>query len=377
MKYTYKIIAILVLCITSFTCLFSQDDNKIFRDTLDNAFDISKWLFELHGFIPVVSPITEPALGYGFVAAGVYFIPKKKTSPKEFKMPDIVGLGGGYTQNGSWFGGGGYAGFWKDNAIRYRGILGYGNINLKYFGSGDNILASDPAKFSMESIFFLQQALFRINKSNFMIGGSYTFGKTEVTAFEESKLPSVDPRDFDLVNSGISLLGEYETFNNILSPTRGVRMQLGYRANLEIIGSDRNNHRLNFFTLAYVPVNEKWVSGFRLESFLASKSTPFYLMPYISLRGVPILRYQGQLTFLAETEQYFKVYNRWGLVAFAGYGRTVPDIESFSQGSNAWNAGGGIRYLIARLLGLQMGIDVARGPEDWAFYIVFGSAWLK
>ena len=46
-------------------------------------------------------------------------------------------------------------------------------------------------------------------------------------------------------------------------------------------------------------------------------------------------------------------------------------------GSTAWDAGAGFRYKIARLLGLQMGVDVARGPEDWAFYIVFGSAWLK
>ena len=154
-------------------------------------------------------------------------------------------------------------------------------------------------------------------------------------------------------------------------------MQLGYQANLEILGSDRNYQRLNFFTLAYFPINERWIAGLRFESLLASKNTPFYLLPYISLRGVPILRYQGQFTFLAETEQYLNVYNRWGVVAFAGYGRTVSGLESLNQGSNAWNAGGGFRYLIARLLGLQMGIDVARGPENWAFYIVFGSAWLK
>ena len=33
------------------------------------------------------------------------------------------------------------------------------------------------------------------------------------------------------------------------------------------------------------------------------------------------------------------------------------------------------RYLMARLLGLYTGIDIARGPEDWAFYIQVGSAW--
>jgi hypothetical protein len=49
------------------------------------------------------------------------------------------------------------------------------------------------------------------------------------------------------------------------------------------------------------------------------------------------------------------------MTAFAGYGNTVAYLESMDLGANAWNAGGGFRYLVARLLGLQMGIDVARG----------------
>ena len=261
--------------------------------------------------------------------------------------------------------------------IRYRGILGYGNINLKYYGAGSPLLAEDPADFSIESYFLLQQALFRISESPFMLGGKYVFSKTEVTAFEESKLPAVDPQDFDFINSGIGLIGEYETFNNVLSPSSGVRVHLSYTQQLQLLGSDRNNSSLSFFTLYYLPILEKWISGFRVESNLASHDTPFYMMPFVKLRGVPALRYQGELTFLAETEQYFRVYKRWGLVGFAGYGTTVPSIEDFTLGPNVWNVGGGFRYLLARMLGLQMGMDIARGPQDWAFYIVFGSAWLK
>lgn len=100
-------------------------------------------------------------------------------------------------------------------------------------------------------------------------------------------------------------------------------------------------------------------------------------MPYINLRGVPALRYQDQLTMLAETEQQVKIYKRWSIVGFGGIGTTVASLEEMNFGTTAWNAGGGFRYMIARLLGLNMGIDISQGPEDWAFYIVFGSAWLK
>jgi len=42
----------------------------------------------------------------------------------------------------------------------------------------------------------------------------------------------------------------------------------------------------------------------------------------------------------------------------------------------AWNVGTGFRYLVARQFGVRMGLDVARGPEDWAWYVVFGNAWM-
>ena len=210
-----------------------------------------------------------------------------------------------------------------------------------------------------------------------MLGGKYYFGKTKVTAFEESIIPEVDPRDFEMVSSGIGVIGEYENFNNILSPSKGLRMQIDYSQSLEFLGSDRNFSKVTFFTLAYVPINRKWNSGFRFESIVASENTPFYSMPYINLRGVPVLRYQGQLTALTETEQFFNVYKRWSVVGFTGLGTTVSSTEEMNFNPAVWNAGAGFRYLIALMLGLQMGMDIARGPEDWAFYIVFGSSWLK
>ena len=78
MNSKMKTIVILLLGTTMLTNLHSQNETKLFRDSLDGAFDLSKWLFDLHGFIPVISPITEPALGYGLVGAGVYFFQKRK-----------------------------------------------------------------------------------------------------------------------------------------------------------------------------------------------------------------------------------------------------------------------------------------------------------
>ena len=39
--------------------------------------------------------------------------------------------------------------------------------------------------------------------------------------------------------------------------------------------------------------------------------------------------------------------------------------------------GGGFRYLLARDYGLHAGVDIARGPEQWAWNITIGSHWRR
>jgi len=321
-----------------------------------------------------LSPITEPAVGYGLAGAGIYFI-QKKENPENFRRKsDLAALAGGFTENGTWFAGGAYLGFWNNDKLRYRGIAAYGDINLNYY----NPLTPDIAKeFNLSSYFFLQQAIVRINESNFFLGGKYQLSNTNVNFKVNEGLPDFIPKDFDLWNSGISLITEFENYNNIFSPTKGTRIHISYDQNLELLGSDRDWGKLNFFSHFYFPVTETWVPGFRVESLLATGDTPFYAKPYVALRGVPALRYQGDLTVLIETEQLININSRWGIVGFTGIGTAFVSVDDLNAEELVWNAGGGFRYLIARLMGLKMGLDVARGPEDWAVYVVFGSSWLK
>ena len=356
---------------------YSQKKQRALIDTLDNALDVSYYLNNLHGFLPIISPITEPAVGYGAALAGLFFIPKKETADKRFQMPDVVGAAGGLTQNGTWFAGAGYAGFWKGDRIRYRGGLGYADINLKFYGVGSGFLEKHPAEFGLKTYAMIQQAIFRLGKSKFLLGGNYLLMKTKATFFEESELP-VNPLDLDLVNSGLGVIAEYDNTNNIFSPSKGLRANITYTQYLEFLGSDRNFGRLSLFAHYYQTViSNIWTAGFRLESQLATGDAPFYMMPFVYLRGVPAMRYQGELTALLETEQEIMFTRRWSIVGFGGYGWAFKSLDKMSDETTAWNAGAGFRYLIARLFGLKMGMDVARGPEQWAVYVVVGTSWLK
>ena len=73
-----------------------------FRSADDGWLDVSGFLDEIYGFLPVVIPITEPA-GYG--AAGGWLLPQPAIGRREapsFGRPDITLVGGLGTENGSW-----------------------------------------------------------------------------------------------------------------------------------------------------------------------------------------------------------------------------------------------------------------------------------
>ena len=73
-------------------------------------------------------------------------------------------------------------------------------------------------------------------------------------------------------------------------------------------------------------------------------------------------------------------WQRWGrysLVAFAGGGVVWNDLDNFENERSTATGGVGIRYLLARLFGLHMGLDVGFGPDEPILYIQFGSAWFR
>ena len=68
---------------------------------------------------------------------------------------------------------------------------------------------------------------------------------------------------------------------------------------------------------------------------------------------------------------------RWSLMLYGGTGKAFDDWSDFGSADWISSYGTGFRYLLARKFKLRVGIDVARGPEKWAYYIVFGSSWTK
>ena len=87
------------------------------------------------------------------------------------------------------------------------------------------------------------------------------------------------------------------------------------------------------------------------------------------------MRYQGNAVVVAEAEVTWQIDKRWSVNAFAGGGRAAKELSELDDQPTRVARGGGFRYLIARRYGFEMGMDIARGPEETVFYIQAGTAW--
>ena len=125
----------------------------------------------------------------------------------------------------------------------------------------------------------------------------------------------------------------------------------------------------------YWQFGESFVLGARAEFDGADGDIPFYAVPFIDLRGIPALRYQGENVLVGEVEARWAFHPRISAVGFLGIGKAADSVSDISDATSRVTQGIGIRYFVARKLGMHVGIDAAKGPEDTHYYLTMGSAW--
>jgi hypothetical protein len=339
-----------------------------FVDPTDGAFDVDRFLASRYGFLPVMMPVTEPAVGLG-VAGGLVFLHGTLGGEEDAEgrriPPSISAAVGMYTSNGSWAAGGGPLGHWYGGAVRYAGGAAYTSLRLSAWDA-----AGTEIRFTLDAVPVVQDLTFRLGNSELFAGARYTFISSTVSA-NGSGLAAIESRDLESRLSGLGPVLRWDGRDSIFSPSRGVRAEVAVTWYASWLGSDREGWKGSVKEVAYTPLAPWLVGALRLDLQLSGGDLPFWFRPFIQLRGIPMLRYQGRHVAVAETEERIDFTPRWSAVVFGGVGvaAAVP------QPTLAWSAGTGFRYLVARQFGVRMGLDVARGPEEWAAYVIVGNSW--
>ena len=123
-----------------------------FRSAEDGWPDVSGFLDEKYGFLPLVMPITEPAVGYGAAGALAFLSKPLGESLAGFGRPDITIVGGLGTENGSWGGLVGDVRHWLEDRLETQVGVTYLHVNLDFHGIGDDRRLDDhPLRYTLDA----------------------------------------------------------------------------------------------------------------------------------------------------------------------------------------------------------------------------------
>jgi len=366
------------------TPALAQERDGLLRDPDDGAFDVSGFLSTAGGFLPLVMPITEPAVGYGAAGALAFFhrpegwdidAARAAFDARERMAIPSVSVGAGmYTSNQSWATAAGHLGIWGGGRWRYTGAGAYLGLNLSVAqdvpGAGDVLVDYD-----LDGWALTQQLRYRIASTDFYVGARYDY-LSMTTRFDSEALAG-EPPEREASNAGAAVTLAYDSRNNTFTPDRGLFASLDTRRQDDVFGSDYDYWSGKLNVLGYFGPVDELVVGLRSVAAYATEGVPFWAKPSVRMRGVAAGRYTGEQTFTFESEIRWDFVRRWSVVGFGGSAVNLDQREALDDLERWVGAGGvGFRYLLARAYGIRGGLDFAYGEDGFAVYVTMGSAWM-
>lgn len=335
--------------------------------------------------LPIPIFITEPAIGDGLGLALTYFHRRKDAvednnvaspasiagaSREQAPPPTLTGIFVAYTSNETSAAGIGHMNSFRDDHIRFTGAAGIADINSTFY------ILDQPIEFNLEGVLAYQETRFRFGDSGWFwgIGLSYLDANSSLKAGEPD-LPPIDAFQTDVKNIGLSAKFAWDTRDNTSLPNKGQLFDLAVWRYDTAIGGDFDYWNAKLKLLSFHRLHEKFVVGLRLEYSTINGRAPFFAVPWVTLRGIPAMRYQGNRVGVAEIEGRYNFSPKWAAIAFAGKGAASSNIPIIDTEQNIKAYGLGGRYKIFDAQNVWVGIDIARGPEDTNWYIQVGHPW--
>ncbi|MGL1863462.1 MAG: BamA/TamA family outer membrane protein [Pseudodesulfovibrio sp.] len=376
-----KLIIILIFLITAagFAPACFADGDVNWLDQMDSSSDVAEEQGSTFSDRIVVTPVpmVNPTLQAGIIGLGMYMHPEGDFGNDEGRTDNatrqsITGLAAMATTNKSWATGVFHKGFYDDD--RYRGsvYLAYGDFNLKYYGVGDDsILRDRPLKYSAKVTAFQPKFYFRV-ADNWYVGPKYSVFKWDIGMNFSDLHSSLPDIKHTFTTAGLGLAGEWDTTDHSIYATDGGKFEFSVMDYDDRWGGDFEYGKLETNYNHYWTMTKRLVLAARYDLNLSTGSTPFFDMPSLHLRGFPYAQYIDKQSSSIQGEARYKLTKRWSTNVFAGVGwiGTTPD-ELYSRPIIP-TGGVGLRYLIAEEEKMNLGMDIAFGPDSKAVYFSVG-----
>ncbi len=347
-------------------------------DPGDGWFDISGFLDTAYGFVPLLVPITEPAVGYGAAGALVFVDRPPPGGKRTGDRPNIAVIGAAATENGTRGAFAGHLGTWLDGRLRTLVGLADADVNLDFFGFGGDRVPGREVGYSVAARGGVAGANYRLGDTSLWLGLRYAMAQTHVALDAADAVPpEIAPGDTDLRLAALTPSITLDLRDNFFTPTKGWYVDLSAPLFRKSLGSDRDFEKAILTAIHYRPLPASVYLSVRGTARTSTEGTPFYLRPFVMLRGAQALRYQGTQAGEVEGELRWQLHPRFSLVGFGGAGIARSSGAQREREQTVTTVGAGFRYLLARQYGMHVGVDVAHGPDGPVLYVVFGSAWIR
>lgn len=309
-------------------------------------------------------PMSSPTFGTGLILGGAYFYPQteeqKKSQPASF-----TGAAAGYTHNKSWFAGVLQQNYFAEDKWRFSALAAYADFKLELI---------PPQEGSEEGLldWLVVGGVFQTSISR-RLGNHWYLGLTAHYLDIQQDLDlNVDYPDFNLDQNirspGVGLRAEYDTRDMPSNAYQGQRLELK-AITATVRGGNDDSYQSYFARFrSYHPLSDTLVLAWEVSGCTKDGRIPLFDTCRLSLRGFPLTDYLSKQSILAQVEARWRVYKRWGLVAFAGGGRVDDSFGGRGEGETIPSYGVGLRWMVLESKRINVRVDYARSDNG-------GSAW--
>lgn len=324
-------------------------------------------------FTVVPIPLSDPTLGSGLVAAGLYFHAQTAEEAK-VQPATLTAAFALATDNGSRVAGVAHASYWDADRWRFSGIAGYGHLNLDFFGAGSLTAPQEAsARWTVDAT-IVHPKLYRQFDDHWYAGAQMRYVDARQTFGTATGIAV--PLAENITSVGAGLMIERDTRDNQFNAYSGSLFQFDALFNRTGLGSDGDYNAVTVRWRTYFSLSSTLVLAVDTRGCSRTGEVPLFDACFLQLRGFPLTRYIGNAMAIAQAEFRWRVAGPVGLVAFAGMGTVAsrPGELRFDPASAAIGYGVGVRYMLLDSQRINLSVDLARGGGSNALYVSVAEA---
>jgi hypothetical protein len=350
-----------------------------FFDSEDGQLDLSYFLENARGFLPIPIVITEPAIGYGGGLAGMFVRPRKDAGSEGWSRPNLSAVGGFATENGTQGAFAADASRWLEGRLRTTVGAATGKVNLDFYGLGSDSASLDQkVRYSLTFSGGIAQANWQFApKSPWAVGLRYVYADVDPKLRDDSPLGGLPVEPRVKVSAPTAVL-EFDTRDNLFTPTEGVYAETSYLASREALGASKNFERFEQIVMGWLPLANRVTLGARANYAWSSDGNavlPAPLHPAPGRSGDALSGREDGLSRGRDALAGLRPLERRRLRRRPARPEPIamPSTERRTSAAAAWAFATRWRASSEWMSVL----DVARSSGTTAVYLVVGNAWFR